>query len=141
MHPDNKDTLLATNIPANVICWNAIGCIFSAFLFFFDGVLRTSLLPHTQSADSSSLSSSSTGVNLMGYSNLSPSFVITILVLVGLCTTWTIFMPFTFVTPIYAVYIMLAPLGYAVYATYLIIWEKHDSDHLNSYPARYVTDE
>ncbi len=36
MHPNNKDTLLVTNIPANVICWNAIGRIFSAFLFFFD---------------------------------------------------------------------------------------------------------
>jgi hypothetical protein len=39
MEQRNKMTPQQTNIVLNVLYWNVIGCIFSFFIFLFDGVL------------------------------------------------------------------------------------------------------
>jgi hypothetical protein len=85
MHPANKDALLTTN----VVPTSSFGTPSAASFFFFDGVLRIGSTASVGiQATATNNNNNSGGDNLMGFSNISQGAIVSVLVVVSLCTVW-----------------------------------------------------
>ncbi len=124
MLPDTANTLLMTNVVANVLYWNVIGCMFSFFIFLFDGVLRMN-----DTKDGS-------GATMLGYHEFTQTTIMVIGLVVALLIGWNLFIPFTFITPLYAVGILAMSIFFAVYSMYHVKREWDDIKVDNSYLPR-----
>jgi hypothetical protein len=146
LHPSMKDSLLQTNIAANVLYWNAIGCIFSLFMFFFEGVLRLQKPesggeakpgPNKQESQSQTVEGANNlPVSIMGFTKLKDSTTISILIVASLLILWNLFFTIFFVAAAYAAAIIIVPVIYLCYCLYHLLLEKQGIADKNPYPAR-----
>jgi hypothetical protein len=120
-----SNTMLQTNIIANVLYWNVMGCLFSLFVFLFDGVLRMG------SGDDGAGT-----VSIMGYSSFGPMNRLLLVGVFVLLIGWNMFIPFAFVSPAYGIALLLMSLTFLVFSMYLVNEEMKDTSAVNSYPVR-----
>jgi hypothetical protein len=123
MLPDTANTLLMTNVVANVLYWNVMGCMFSFFIFLFDGVLRMDDTKDDMAT-------------ILGYKEFTQTTNMVIGLVVAILIGWNLFIPFTFITPLYAVGILAMSIFFAVYSMYHVKREWDDIQVKNSYLPR-----
>lgn len=121
MFPGAGDTLLHTNIVANVLQWNVIGCTFSLFMFMFEGVLHM----HGEN-----------GVTIMGYESFSGMSQVVMIFLSTVLIGWCLFVPFSFVNATYGCGTFFIPTVFMGYVLYHVMSEQSRIKKNNPYPAR-----
>ncbi len=120
---DSSLNLYQTNVVANVLYWNVIGCIFSLFMFLFDGAIH--------------VNNTASGVSIMGLTEFSETAIVVTFVVSVALSSWCVGLTYAFINPLIASALLFIPLGFAAFTFFLALSEKTNIKKKNPpYPAR-----